>query len=101
MNKVYVATVVDRDTGQVSVSVHTTKERAIAYLGAYCRGRWEDQGNAGHLSADDKRAIDQYFEYWDEESTWTIRDAELNPEPAHVDQSTEFRKGPADPFYND
>lgn len=103
---VYLLTVQDIEVGGdgqlVHSSVHSTRERAMAYLAAYCRGDWEEQGHEGPLGTDDKSAIDRYFGYWDSEMTCEVCEKDLDPNPTEVDHSPEFAALPVDEeFFGD
>lgn len=90
MTEVFLLTVEDSDVGLIHSSVHSSRERAQYYLAAYCRGQWEAQGHGRPLSADDDRAIERYFEFWDEEMDWDIAPHQVDPDLTEVDHSPEF-----------
>jgi hypothetical protein len=77
--QVFILTVNNEDSGCVDTSVHTTHEKAIAYLGDYCRLAWEEQKHGTKLSKKDNFAIKRFFEFWNEEMSFSIEEQTIDP----------------------
>ncbi len=69
-------------SGNILCEIFDNKKKAIKYLAAWCRGRWEEQDHDEALSAEDDLAVQQYFEFWDPEQKHEVDNKDLNPKPA-------------------
>lgn len=79
--KVYLLEVIGRDSGVTEhASVHSTMDKAFAYLAQWCRDSGVEQGHAKSLPTNDQMAIDRYFEFWDPESEYAVTEMTVDPE---------------------